>query len=780
MKIASRLVLTFVLFAASASAPRAQAIIWEACQTSSDGSAYGRAVALADLDGDGDAEIVVGAPGNPFLSGWPGRVYFHSTFLFAEGDDPFDRFGAAVASLDIDGDGRSDVVVGAPGDDDHGAQSGSVRALDADRNALFTLHGAGAGDELGTSVARVGDVDGDGHEDFLAGAPQSTTGAAGYAWLVSGGSGNVLRVHVGEAAGDRFGQGLAGIGDIDLDGIPDYAVGAPGESGRGRVRVFSGADGSVVRTHDGALPGDEFGYALGGGTDVDRDTVSELVIGAPRGGSSAGSVAVFSGATGALLWTVTDSDAGARFGAAVAGAGDFDGDGHGDVVVGAPGQTSAVFADNEGSASVLSGVDGALLLRAGGGWSGAGAGVSVAGGADVDGDELADVVVGGLFDNDGYGAAACVSAYGRSGAVLHAFDGAPGEALGASVALLPDIDGDGLDDFAFGVPERFTGSPLFTLGVVEVRSGASGGLIGTYSDFDLRMGTAIAPIGDVDGDGRGDLAIASWDPQSLWSFGSVHAVSTATFTPLWTAAGQVSYPGLSFGYALAATGDHDGDGIDDVLVGTPGTNTAAARAIGSAEVRSGANGLLLATLGGYSDWDYFGYSLTSLGDANGDGEPDYAVGAPTERSNASFVEPGQNRVAIVLSNPLRSYNHGPLAQNSTGAAARIEAAGSSSLAVGDVAFRATGLPPQKAGVFLIGSTPITAPYGSGWLCVGGQTGRVSSVLATGSGEVEHALDFAAPPASFVPAGTSWSFQFVHRDVQGAVNATDAVRIEFLP
>ena len=187
-----------------------------------------------------------------------------------------------------------------------------------------------------TALARIGDLDGDGYDEFVAGAPQAASGGSGYARIYSGFDGTVIRTHAGAASGARTGLGLASLGDLDGDGVPDYAVGSPGEGAGGLVRVHSGADGSLLRTHAAPAAGDAFGFALGGGTDLDRDGVAELVVGAPRWGAAPGSVWAFSGATGSELLRLDGTAAIDWFGAAVAGAGDFDGDGHGDLVDGAP------------------------------------------------------------------------------------------------------------------------------------------------------------------------------------------------------------------------------------------------------------------------------------------------------------------------------------------------------------------------------------------------------------------------------------------------------------
>jgi hypothetical protein len=147
----------------------------------------------------------------------------------------------------------------------------------------------------------------------------------------------------------HFGLALAGVGDIDGDGVPDLAAGAPyqnvaGQGDRGQVFLFSGASGARLRTLNDTVPqaGAYFGFALAGVGDVDGDGVPDLAVGAPNkevaGQDAQGQVFVFSGASGQLVLTLTkpSPQAQAQFGWTLAGVGDVDGDGVPDLAVGAP------------------------------------------------------------------------------------------------------------------------------------------------------------------------------------------------------------------------------------------------------------------------------------------------------------------------------------------------------------------------------------------------------------------------------------------------------------
>ena len=152
---------------------------------------------------------------------------------------------------------------------------------------LFTLHGppGQVGREFGLALAGVGDVDGDGVPDLAVGAPEQ-----GRVFLFSGATGQRLRTlnNPTPQAGARFGRALAGVGDVDGDGVPDLTVGAPGQDVEGRdtqgqVFLFSGATGQQLRTLNNPTPqaGARFGRELAGVGDVDGDGVSDLAVGAP-------------------------------------------------------------------------------------------------------------------------------------------------------------------------------------------------------------------------------------------------------------------------------------------------------------------------------------------------------------------------------------------------------------------------------------------------------------------------------------------------------------------
>lgn len=406
----------------------AQAILIGSHQGSDPGGRLGAAVVpLGDVDGDGRTEIVCGAPdaddaflgttdcgiahfdyGQPVsvLSGaWQQLTALSSVWPGVDGQ----HLGAALAALgDVTGDGIPDVAVGAPGD---ALTVGRVYlfsgALGTPGTHQWSWTPSAVDSEFGAAIARLGDVDGDGVGDLAVGAPRAQVGSAqtGAVWVLSGaklqqtGVNPVIHWFPGFSAGDEFGRAVAGIGDVDLDGVTDLAVGAPfaGSADEGVVFVYScGSAGALWNSVWGSA-GSRFGWSVASLGDVDGDGWSEIVVGAPKedpgGVLDGGSAYVVSGlylsqAVGAqTVWSASGGSAGAEFGFSVAGVGDFDQDSLPDVAIGAPAPAGV------GVAFVNSGASGAFVLARGGS-TGQQYGYSVAAGGDTNGDGRPELLVG--------------------------------------------------------------------------------------------------------------------------------------------------------------------------------------------------------------------------------------------------------------------------------------------------------------------------------------------------------------------------------------------------
>ncbi|MES2641216.1 MAG: integrin alpha [Myxococcota bacterium] len=418
------------------------------------GDLAGSAVTVGDLDGDGAEDLVVAGLGGRVTCVWPGPVTAGEHQLrdaptcLGQAED-YDFAGYAIASgVDLDGDGADELLVGGPAFDGGGDSAGAVWLLDgplsagtpsvADTDTSWV--GLSAGDALGTAVAFAGDQDGDGVEEVLLGAPKSDAGARdeGAVFLVSPMLPAATLVHATLA-----------------------------------VFVGSGAPTESPAKHAENVTGDGVGNAVCRAGDLDGDGIGDVVIAAPGwdgGAENAGAVAVFAGPIADGTWGFTDAGtlllgttAGAYLGGAVACGGDTDGDGHGELLVGA---------DADGAGRVYLWRAGALASATSfvGAVAGDQAGYAVAFVPGADGDNVAI----GAPSADGIGVdtssidSGLVAVFRAPGGGTHTFaeadalwagEGA-GDVAGTALVGLADLDGAGTPGLLIGAPYNRDAAPI--------------------------------------------------------------------------------------------------------------------------------------------------------------------------------------------------------------------------------------------------------------------------------------------------------------------------------
>ncbi len=372
------------------------------------------------------------------------------------GNTPSENSGFAVAGVrDVNGDGHDDVVIGAPG---FFSNDGRVTCYSGATGATLWNFTGPSDSALGTAVAAIGDVDGDGIDDVAAGAP-AYSGGQGRVYVLRGNDGSLIRTHTG-AAGDGQGRAVASAGDYNGDGIPDLIVGGGTASGlAGVVRVYSESNGAILATFNGAVAGEQFGVAVGGGVDVNLDGVPDVVIGAPfsdANGSNSGRIEIRAGGTGALLATRSGSGADDQLGISVA----------------------MIRTSGSGGFVVAGAIEPGDLFGAG-----VGPGYVRVFGSSV----LAYAVVTTLPGN------------------------AVGDRFGGCVRSAGDLDQDGSDEFIIGAWQG--GTPAGPTGAGFVRVVDIEGFVTVFETAGAasgdRFGFAVASGGDLDGDGRWDVLVGA-------------------------------------------------------------------------------------------------------------------------------------------------------------------------------------------------------------------------------------------------------------------------------
>lgn len=374
----------------------------------------------------------------------------------------------------------------------------------------------------------------------------------------------VLHTFIGEAGGDQFGWVVRNVGDLDGDGVMDFATSAP--------------------THSGLAP-------------------------------NAGRVYVYSSKSGKLLYKI-DGQAGMRLGSSLAGNVDFDGDGTPDIFAGAPGSGQL-----PGSAQVHSGRDGSLIMRASAGEAADGFGTSVCGCEDLDGDGRGELVVGATKADAGGADAGCLYVYSsKTRSPLFQIPGAHAGDKFGSAAHATQRGGERL--LAVGAAgSKGGGRVLVYRGhkdgadfLFAIEPEASSANLGYYF---------VTFLGDVDGDGASDVYASDFNHSAAGpNAGRIYVHSSATGKRLLTIDGHRASEG--FGTSSAHCGDVNADGHADMAVGA-WQHSSAAKAAGRVYVHSGLDGSLLQSWTSKQAGDTLGFDAAGIGDVDGDGAIDFLL-----------------------------------------------------------------------------------------------------------------------------------------------------------
>ena len=531
------------------------------------------------LDGFSNPEITVGGhPPDPGL--WMhvasfGDVTFDGTFsitgntIRVEMIDPTGPYGALLATLTSSG-GESIDPVSAVGFDPQPEPPANPTAFGfSQQPPSFQSDGFSIGFQLTGTTGRSFSTNTHTWTLELVDA----TGAS-LPLAPTGGSPSPARfLWDGEQAGDRFGSSVSFLGDQDGDGEEDVLIGAPhfdGLAGEdcGKVYVVSSATGALLESWEGEQAGSLFGSSVSSAGDLDDDGVEDVVVGAPEFDvvgafalrPDAGKAYVYSGASGALLFEREGGSSNDRFGTVVDGGGDLNGDGVDVVLVGSPGEDGPAGIDTGAVYTLLP--TGSVLNRVFGENTGDGLGSSLAGGVDQDADGEPDFVTAA----PGFASTGKIYLYTVSGALLHQ-QVAQGGQVFAEVTFVDDVTGDDRAELAASPGDALGAGAVYLLEAV------SGVGITTISSFagtgNEALGTSLDGVGDVNGDGVGDVLAGA---PTFGLEGRVRVLSGVDAAPLFTWNGE-ELAGTSSLFGAGTSGkngaDVNGDGFSDLLTAAP-------------------------------------------------------------------------------------------------------------------------------------------------------------------------------------------------------------------
>ncbi len=365
----------------------------------------------------------------------------------------------------------------------------------------------GNGSRFGSEMAGVGDLNGDGIGEYLIADPIGGTNSFGEIFIYSGATGFGIFTSAGYPDFKEYGAQVAGLEDINGDGISDFIVCAPGtvvnqNSNAGMIFVYSGADFSVIYQIGGTTVGQKIGSQLELMGDLDGDGITDFAASTapPTGVNQDRGVFFYSGATGSQLGKISNVIVGTGFGNAIANAGDHDGDGLNDILIGEP--TRGINGvPGAGAVSLYSTATGQKLLEVHGNDTSLGLGTVVAGVGDQNFDGIPDFIAAApLANNSGTSDPKGIAKL-FSGADLSVIWQSRGSAyqdrFGSDVCVLGDLNRDGAYEFAITAP----GAVFINPNLFIYKGGNGNPVLQSVSE----SVDYIDVVGDIFGDGGPDL-----------------------------------------------------------------------------------------------------------------------------------------------------------------------------------------------------------------------------------------------------------------------------------
>ncbi|HPG40896.1 MAG TPA: FG-GAP-like repeat-containing protein [bacterium] len=626
-----------------------------------------------DVNGDGFADVLAGFTNFVTEKGfvylyYGGAVMDANEDLVFNGEAIVNNFGSCMAPAgDVNNDGYDDIIIAAA--DEH-TGSGPVylffgsAAMNNAADAIMSE--AEANNCFGCSIAGIGDVNNDGYADIAIGA----SGANQQAGIVYLYFGNVNQdaiadlVLPGPDGQIEFGACLTGAGDMNGDGYDDFLVSSMGYYHTGKVNLYLGGD--VVDTiADRAVAGqdklDYYNANLSCAGDINSDGYSDILIGLNLFNTLTGQVRLYYGSDSIELicdLELNGETTNNNFGIRLAGAGDVNGDGYDDVLVGAAHDYPLDLACTRNCADVFMNVTGRVYLYYGGSEMDTQADIilrgeayselyvtCIAGVGDVNGDGFDDVIIGDEKINQDttrlylfYGGQNMDTAIDLTFTIHSDIN-----AFGIDIARVGDVNGDGFDDVLISFT-RYEGTEMAYLYFGGPNMDNIPDLVFSKQEFNNCFANYVAGIDDVNGDGYNDIMV--FDCYNAYIYFGGNSMDNIVDIHLIEA-----YSGL--GSTSAGVGDMNGDGYGDVMIinhykvlifyGDPAMDTQVDVTLpipivwanndqGSDIVKlNNKNNNLPVTD------DYFNSSISSVGDINDDGYTDIAIGYLFDFDPSSYI-----------------------------------------------------------------------------------------------------------------------------------------------